>query len=499
MPLLVCRVLDSAGYSGISKSKIMIDQITTNGEISFFDEVSRHFEKAAQFTGFSPGLLQQIRQCNSVYKFSFPIKGENDVEVIDAWRVEHSHHQSPTKGGIRYSEMVTEDEVMALAALMSYKCAIVNVPFGGAKGGIKINPKNYSIKQLETITRRYTVELVKKNFIGPSIDVPAPDYGSGEREMSWIADTYATMNPGQLDAMACVTGKPLALHGIAGRKEATGRGVAIAVRECVNIREDMQKIGLLPGIAGKTVIVQGLGNVGYYSAKFLAEYGAIIVGLCEQEGAIYNRNGLDVEAVFLHRKETGSILGYSGSKQDFIDSAEGLEQPCDILVPAALENQLTINNVFNIQAKIIAEGANGPTTPAAEAMFYERGGIIIPDIYANAGGVTVSYFEWLKNLSHVNFGRMNRRFEENSSLNLVNMVEGITGVSLTANQRAAVIKGASELELVNSALEDTMVDAYREIRQIYLENKAIDTLRTAAFVKAIKHIGVSYLNMGIFP
>jgi len=477
----------------------MIDYIAAGAETKFFDEVCRHFEKAAQFTNFSPGLLRQIRQCNSVYRFSFPVKGENDVEVIDAWRVEHSHHQSPTKGGIRYSDMVNEDEVMALAALMTYKCAIVNVPFGGAKGGIKINPGNYTPQQLEKITRRYTVELVKKNFIGPSIDVPAPDYGSGEREMSWIADTYATMNPGQLDAMACVTGKPLALQGIAGRREATGRGVAIAVRECVSIREDMQKIGLMPGITGKTVIVQGLGNVGYYSAKFLAEFGAVIVGLCEQEGAIYNRNGLDVEAVLRHRKETGSILGYPGSKEDFKDSAEGLEQPCDILVPAALENQLTINNVFNMQAKIIAEGANGPTTPDAEAMFYERGGIIIPDIYANAGGVTVSYFEWLKNLSHVTFGRMSRRFEENSSLNLVNTVEGITGVSLTPYQRAAIIKGASELELVNSALEDTMVDAFHDIRRIYLQNESIDTLRTAAFVKAINQIGVSYLNMGIFP
>jgi glutamate dehydrogenase (NAD(P)+) len=477
----------------------MIDQITTSAQTTFFDEVCGHFEKAAKFTNFSPGLLRQISQCNSIYRFSFPVKGENDVEVIDAWRVEHSHHQSPTKGGIRYSEMVNEDEVMALAALMSYKCAIVNVPFGGAKGGIRINPKNYTERQLETITRRYTVELVKKNFIGPSIDVPAPDYGSGEREMSWIADTYAAMNPGQLDAMACVTGKPLALQGIAGRREATGRGVAIAVRECVSVREDMRKIGLMPGIAGKTVIVQGLGNVGYYSAKFLAGFGAVIVGLCEYEGAIYNRNGLDVDAVLRHRKETGSILGYPGSKEDFIDSAEGLEQPCDILVPAALENQLTINNIFNIQAKIIAEGANGPTTPEAEAMFYERGGIIIPDIYANAGGVTVSYFEWLKNLSHVTFGRMNRRFEENSSMNLVNTVEGITGVLLTPNQRAAIIKGASELELVNSALEDTMVDAFHDIRRIYLQNESIDTLRTAAFVKAIDQIGASYLNMGIFP
>src|ERR1700710_3102175 len=220
---------------------------------------------------------------------------------------------------------------------------------------------------MKNIPRRYTVELIKKNFIGPSIDVPAPDYGSGEREMSWIADTYATMNPGQLDAMGCVTGKPLALHGIAGRREATGRGVAIAIRECVSVAEDMHKIGLLPGISGKKVIVQGLGNVGFYSAKFLSEFGAIVVGLCEYEGAIYNADGLDVEAVFQHRKATGSIIGYAGAKKEFKNTMDGLEQPCDILVPAALENQITIQNIGSIKAKIIAEGANGPTSPEAEA------------------------------------------------------------------------------------------------------------------------------------
>lgn len=465
----------------------------------FFSDVCKFFDHAATFTRHDAGLLDQIKSCNSVFRFRFPMRKGNGFEVIDAWRVEHSQHQSPTKGGIRYSEMVNEDEVMALAALMTYKCAIVNVPFGGAKGGIKINPKNYTVGELENITRRYTVELIKKNFIGPSIDVPAPDYGSGEREMSWIADTYATMNPGQLDAMGAVTGKPIALQGIAGRREATGRGVAIATRECVSVAEDMEKIGLTPGISGKRVIVQGLGNVGYHSAKFLAEFGALVVGLCEFEGAIYNANGLDIEAVFQHRKATGSILGYAGAEKEFKNSMEGLEQPCDILVPAALENQITIDNINKIQAKIITEGANGPTTPEAEAVFYKNGGIIIPDMYANAGGVTVSYFEWLKNLSHVAFGRMNRRFEENTNLNLVNMVEGITGVSLSNAQRSSIIKGASELELVNSGLEDTMIRSYHEIRETFISTPGIDTLRTAAFVVAINKIAVSYQNLGVWP
>jgi glutamate dehydrogenase (NAD(P)+) len=468
-------------------------------EPHFYDDVCQYVDQAAQFTNHDKGLLSQIKACNSVYRFQFPIRRGNSFEIIHAWRVEHSHHMSPTKGGIRYSEMVNEDEVMALAALMTYKCAIVNVPFGGAKGGIKINPKNYTVAELENITRRYTVELIKKNFIGPGIDVPAPDYGSGEREMSWIADTYLTMNPGQLDALGCVTGKPIALHGIAGRREATGRGVAYAIRECVSVAEDMKALGLTAGLAGKKVIVQGLGNVGYHSAKFLIEFGAIVVGFCEYEGAIYNENGLDLDDVFNHRKSTGSILGYPKAAKEFKDSSEGLEQDCDILVPAALENQITDKNIARIKAKIIAEGANGPTTPAAAAAFIENGGIIIPDMYANAGGVTVSYFEWLKNLSHVAFGRMGRRYDENSNIYIMNMVESTTGVTLTPEQRAMIAKGATELEIVNSGLEDTMVRSYHEIREIKMSNKKIGSLRTAAFIGAVDKIAVSYMNMGIWP
>jgi len=473
--------------------------MSTTQNTSFFNDVCSFFDHASQFTNHSAGLLDQIKACNSVYRFRFPIRKGNGVEVIDAWRVEHSHHMSPTKGGIRYSDMVNEDEVMALAALMTYKCAIVNVPFGGAKGGIKINTKSYSLAELENITRRYTVELVKKNFIGPAIDVPAPDYGSGEREMSWIADTYNTMNPGQLDAMGCVTGKPIALHGIQGRREATGRGVAIAIRECVAVTEDMNSLGLTPGLTGKRVIVQGLGNVGYNTAKFLIEMGAVIVGLCEYEGAIYSSNGLDLEAVVAHRKETGSILGFSGAANEFSHSAEGLEQDCDILVPAALENQILASNISRIKAKIIAEAANGPTSPEAADVFIKRGGIIIPDMYCNAGGVTVSYFEWLKNLSHVAFGRMDKRYEENANLNLVSMVEKMTGVDLTSEQRGLIVKGPSELELVNSGLEETMVRSYHEIRQTKMSNAKIGDLRTAAFVGAINKVAVSYMNMGIWP
>ncbi len=261
----------------------------------------------------------------------------------------------------------------------------------------------------------------------------------------------------------------------------------------------MTPLGLTPGLEGKRVIVQGLGNVGYHSAKFLSEFGALIVGLCEYEGAIYNPGGLDVEAVVAHRKETGSILGYKGATLEFKNSAEGLEQDCDILVPAALENQLTLSNINNIKAKVIAEGANGPTSPQAGKIFSEKGGIIIPDMYCNAGGVTVSYFEWLKNLSHVAFGRMDKRYEEKTSLNMVNLLEKITGESLSAEQRKLVLKGASELELVNSGLEDTMIRSYHEIRDIKMKNNKIEDLRTAAFVNAIEKVAVSYKNLGVWP
>lgn len=464
----------------------------------FFGDVCNNFDNAARFTSHPEGLLSQIKACNSVYHFQFPIRRGKDFEVIDAWRVEHSHHMSPTKGGIRYSEMVNEDEVMALAALMTYKCAIVNVPFGGAKGGICINPKNYTVAEMETITRRYTTELIKKNFIGPGIDVPAPDYGTGEREMSWIVDTYMTLNSGSLDALGCVTGKPIALHGIRGRKEATGRGVAYAVRECANFTDDMAKLGLKTGLNDKRVIVQGLGNVGYHSAKFLAEFGATVVGICELEGSIYNSNGLNVDEVFAHRKNTGSILNFPGAT-NFKNSAEGLEQDCDILVPSALENQITTDNIRRIKAKIIAEGANGPTTPEAEEIYTKMGGIIIPDMYCNAGGVTVSYFEWLKNLSHVAFGRMENRYAENSDANLINTLENLTGKVIPAEHRLMIVKGASEMELVNSGLEDTMIHSYREIRETLLIKPDVKTLRIAAFVNSIEKIAVSYMNLGIWP
>src|SRR4029079_1817116 len=304
---------------------------------SFFSSVERSFDKAAIFTDWDAGILEQIKACNSVYQMRFPVKIGEDIEVIEAYRVQHSHHKTPCKGGIRFSLSVNQDEVMALAALMTYKCAIVNVPFGGAKGGIRIDPKKYSAYDLEKITRRYTAELIKKNFIGPDTDVPAPDYGTGAREMAWILDTYGAMHPGEIDAAGCVTGKPVTQGGVRGRKEATGLGVFFGLREVCNMPDVMNKLGLNTGVEGKRVVVQGLGNVGYHSAKFFQDAGAKIVGLAEYEGSICNENGLDVDEIFNHRKKTGSILNFPGAT-NFKKNTDALEMDCDILIPAALEN-----------------------------------------------------------------------------------------------------------------------------------------------------------------
>ena len=474
---------------------------TTNpapAHYSFFQGVERNFDKASQYTRFEPGILQQIKACNSVYSMRFPVRIGDQIEVIEAYRVQHSHHRLPCKGGIRYSMDVNQDEVMALASLMTYKCALVSVPFGGAKGGIRINPKKYTTIELEKITRRYASELIKKNFIGPGIDVPAPDYGTGSREMSWIADTYMSMKPGEVDSLACITGKPVSQGGVRGRTEATGLGIFYGVREHCNMADDMAAIGLTPGIEGKKVIVQGLGNVGYHAAKFFQENGAIIVGLAEYEGGIYNENGLNVNDVVEHRKATGSILGFPGAK-DIAESKVTLEMPCDILIPAALENVINASNAGRIQAKIIGEGANGPLTPEADEILAQKGVIVIPDMYLNAGGVTVSYFEWLKNLSHVRFGRMDKRFAENQYGSILHTVEDLTGKRVTERERKVLLHGPDEVDLVYSGLEDTMITAYHEIREAYLSlDKKVD-MRTAAFTVAINKVGGSYEELGIFP
>ncbi|MFD2783828.1 Glu/Leu/Phe/Val family dehydrogenase [Hymenobacter rubripertinctus] len=464
----------------------------------FYESVLRFYDHAASFSKLDPGILAQIRACNSIYKVNFPVEVDGHVQVFEGIRVQHSHHKLPSKGGIRYSIYVDEDEVMALATLMTFKCALVDVPFGGAKGGVKINPRTTPEHVLERVTRRYASELVKKNLIGPGMDVPAPDYGTGSREMAWIADTYMTFKYGDTNALGCVTGKPVGQGGIRGRTEATGLGVFYGLRELMADEPLLKKMGLSEGMAGKRIIVQGLGNVGYYAAKFCQEAGALIIGIAEREGGIYSEEGLDVEAVFQHRQSTSSILGFKGAK-DIEESLDLLEYECDVLLPAALENQITEENAPRVKAKVVAEGANGPTTQGAEKILLERGIVILPDLYLNAGGVTVSYFEWLKNLSNVRFGRMGKRAEEGAMRRLVATIERTTGRTVTDAERQSIIHGADEIDLVHSGLEDTMITAYQSIRKVMHDVPGITDLRTAAFYSAIEKIGVSYQSLGIFP
>ena len=471
----------------------------SNQPYSFFESVEKSFDKAAKFTKWEKGLLEQIKACNSIYSMRFPVKMDDGrIEVIEAYRVQHSQHKSPCKGGIRFSDEVNQDEVMALASLMTYKCAIVNVPFGGGKGGIKINPRKYSPYELEKITRRYTSELVKKNFIGPGIDVPAPDYGTGEREMAWIVDTYASLKPGEIDAAGCVTGKPISQGGVHGRKEATGLGVFFGTREVCNMPDIMNKLGLSLGIEGKRIVVQGMGNVGYYCAKFFREHGAKVIAIAEYEGAVLNKDGLNEEELFQHRKKTGSILNFPGAT-NIEKTTEALEIECDILVPAALENVINGSNAPRIKAKIIAEAANGPLTPEADEIFVKNGVLVIPDMYLNAGGVTVSYFEWLKNLSHVRYGRMEKRFTENMNSRILSQMESLTGKEVDEKERNFIKHGADEIDLVHSGLEETMISATREIMDIWKANPDSPDMRTAAYVSAINKVGTSYTELGIFP
>jgi glutamate dehydrogenase (NAD(P)+) len=435
--------------------------------LTFEDNVNLYFDRAAAFCRHPQDFLRLIRGCHSVYSFQFPVRqADGRIDLVKGWRAEHSRHKLPTKGGIRFSASVDESEVKALAALMTYKCAVVDVPFGGAKGAVQVDPHRCSAEQLEHITRRYTYELAKKNLIGPAVDVPAPDAGTGAREMAWIADTYASLNPGQLDASACVTGKPVTVGGIRGRTEATGRGLVFALAEACAQADDMNALGFSTGLDGKRVVVQGVGNVGYYTAKFCRERGARVIAFAVPEGAIHDPRGLDEDEVVDYRKRTGSILGFPGAAS-IARGVDALELDCDVLVPAATENQLTADNAPRVKARIVLEGANGPTTPEADEIFCARRTLVIPDIYANAGGVTVSYFEWLKNLAHVRFGRLDR--------------------------------AGREEDIVNAGLEQTMVSAYREIRESLRRQPELRDLRTAAFVTAINKVARTYLELGIFP
>jgi glutamate dehydrogenase (NAD(P)+) len=409
----------------------------------------------------------------------------------------HSDHRLPVKGGIRYAPSVGQDEVEALAALMTYKCAIVDVPFGGSKGGLRIQPGDYSENELERITRRFTQELAEKSYVHPSVNVPGPDMGTGAREMAWMVDEYQRLHPTELNAIACVTGKPVTQGGIQGRVEATGRGLQYGVREFFRHPEDVARAGLAGGLEGKRIIVQGFGNVGYHAAKFLSEEdGAQITGVIERDGALLCPSGLSAEALAEHIRGKGGVRGFP--EADYVkDGNSVLEADCDILIPAALEGQITAKNAPRIRARVIAEGANGPTTFEGDKALLKAGKFVLPDAFMNAGGVTVSYFEWIKNISHIRFGRLGRRHEEERGSTIIESIETVTGKSVPSHLRDRLVHGASELDLVRSGLDDTMRQAYNDIREIFLSRDDVPDLRTAAYVLAIEKIVRTYEELGL--
>lgn len=471
-------------------------------EPGFRESVDLMFNRAVALMDLSPGLEEKIRVCNSTYTVRFGVRLRGKIETFTGYRSVHSEHMEPVKGGIRYALSVSQDEVEALAALMTYKCALVETPFGGSKGGLCIDPRAWDEFELEQITRRFAYELAKRDLIHPAQNVPAPDMGTGEREMAWIADQYARMNTTDINARACVTGKPINAGGIHGRVEATGRGVQFALREFFRHPEDKAKAGLSGDLDGKRVIVQGLGNVGYHAAKFLSEEdGARVVGIIERDGALLDPNGLDVEAVRQWITKTGSIRGFAqGGFTE--DGAQVLEEDCDILIPAAMEGVITRENAARIQAPLIIEAANGPITFGADEILRQRGRIIIPDLYANAGGVTVSYFEWVKNLSHIRFGRMQRRAEEARSRALVEELERLSadqglGWQLSPDFKETFMQGSDELALVRSGLDDTMRIAYQSMREVWHGRPEVGDLRVAAYIVAIGRVAATYRSKGL--
>jgi len=471
-------------------------------EMSFRESVDMMFNRAVALMDLPPGLEEKIRVCNATYTVRFGVRLRGKIQTFTGYRSVHSEHMEPVKGGIRFSMGVNQDEVEALAALMTYKCSLVEAPFGGSKGGLCIDPRQYDDHELELITRRFAYELIKRDLINPSQNVPAPDMGTGEREMAWIADQYARMNTTDINAKACVTGKPLNAGGIAGRVEATGRGVQYALREFFRDELGMQKAGLTGGLQGKRVVVQGLGNVGYHATKFLSEEdGCKIIGIIERDGGLVDVDGLNVDAVQQWIAKHGGVAGYPDAS--FIeDGAKVLEEECDILIPAALEGVINITNADRIKAPLIIEAANGPVTAGGDEILRDKGTVIIPDMYANAGGVTVSYFEWVKNLSHIRFGRMQRRQEESRHQLVVDELERLSsdsgiGWELSPNFKDRYLRGADELELVRSGLDDTMRIAYQSMREVWHGRDDVKDLRTAAYLVSIEKVAASYRAKGL--
>ena len=469
-----------------------------NKTLSFSESVNFMADRAMSVLDIDPGIAAAIKTCNSTIKVSFPVEINGKIEVFTGWRSVHSDHRLPSKGGIRFAPIVNEDEVEALASLMTYKCAIVDVPFGGSKGGLLIDPCKYTREDMQRITRRFARELVRKGFLSPATNVPAPDMGTGEREMAWIADTYKHLHPEDINYLGCVTGKPIAHGGIRGRTEATGRGVVYAIREFFRSPDDVENAGLKPGLGGKRIVIQGLGNVGYYAAKLLDEEDDCnIIAIIERDGVLINDNGITIENVRQHINEHKTIKGFPDAKFSE-DGAAGLEIECDILIPAAMEAQITKSNAEKIKTKLIVEAANGPVTFEADDILRQHGVTILPDAYVNAGGVTVSYFEWVRNLSHIRFGRMERRHDEMRGAHMLQALETMTGKQAEDWMQKELVYGADELDLVRSGLDDTMRNSFQQLKQTYDANDKIIDFRTASYVVAIQKLVRSYIDIGVY-
>ena len=465
--------------------------------MSFREGVERMVDRATLAAGLDPNTARIIKASSAVLQLRFPVRVRGGIEVFTGWWSVHSTHRLPAKGGLRYAPHVNQDETEALSALMSYKCALADIPFGGAKGGLMIDPSRYSVDELREITRHFAQELARRGFLDPATNVPAPDMGTSAQVMAWIADTYKSLFPEDVNQDACVTGKPVNRGGIPGRTEATGKGLQLALQEYFRHPEEVARSSLNDGLAGKSVVVQGLGNVGYHAAKFLAEEDLVrIVAIVERDGAILNEEGLNIHDIRQYLAEHGGIKGFAGGTY-VEDGAKVLEMECDILILAALESQIHAENAMRIQARLVVEGANGPVTYEADEILRRRGILMLPDVWVNAGGVTVSYFEWTRNLSHMRFGRLQRRFDELRGQSYASALEQMTGHEMPGKLRGEIVRGASELDLVRSGLDDTMRAAFAEIRDTIKRNPEIHDYRTAAYVIAIRKLAQSYHDLGL--
>jgi len=462
---------------------------------SFLENVNMMVNETLNHIDIDPNIAKILKTCRSVLQVKFPIKLKGEIKIFHGWRAVHSNHRLPVKGGLRFANNVNQEEVEALASLMTFKCAVVDVPFGGAKGGLLIDPKKYDQESLEKITKKFARELIRRGYLSPARDVPAPDVGTSQREMGWILDAYKSLRPDDINHMACVTGKSVDHGGIKGRLEATGKGVCEALKEFFRHPEEVQRAGVSKELSEQNIIIQGFGNVGLNSAKALFQNGAKIIGIAEKDGGIFNDKGINIVELEKYKLENHTILNFPTTKT-IKNSGDLLSYNCDILIPAALENVISLDNADSIKAKIICEAANGPITYRADQRLRENGKVIIPDIYANAGGVTVSYFEWIRNTSHIRMGRLNKRYEEHRGEAILKAIEQVSPNKLPKDIINQLVYGANEEDIIASGLEDTMRLAFQEILEMK-EKYNLDNYRMATYAIAIKKIEKSYLELGI--